>query len=91
MAKHRTVYKKTKVDYLEEAEYQDDDLDEILWSKYVRAVELEGDRISKERLERYEQYFLPNAVCREHDTLGCGECRHYANGRCPSYWEELHD
>lgn len=33
-------------------------------------------------------YFHDNGFCRAHDREGCNQCRHYANGRCPSSWEE---
>jgi hypothetical protein len=84
---HRTVFKKLKADYLED-EY-DQDLEDLRWERYLLLKEKEENARQKAAGKRWRFYFYIDGTCREHDRSGCCECRNWANGVCPSYWEEF--
>lgn len=92
--KQRTVFKKQREDLLFDAtiiyedELYDEDIQDIRYAKWQTAVMIKHTQDAKLPMERYDWYFFYDGSCKEHDFLGCRECRHYANGRCPSYWEE---
>jgi hypothetical protein len=86
MSPHRTVYKKLKESYLEE-DY-DEDLEDLRWERYLAEQQRLAEARHKEMTCRWRRYFYPNGTCREHDRGHCRECSHWANGVCPSSWEE---
>ena len=70
--KHRTPFKKTKVDYLLE-EDSDDDLNELRWRRFLAELADARDLL-------WWRYFYRDSTCREHDSRGCKECSQFARG-----------
>lgn len=92
--KQRTVFRKQKENPLmdailtEDDALWDDDFQELRYNKWAREFEMRQMRLTEQLRRRYSIYFFTNGSCRAHDWRGCRECTQYANGRCPSYWEE---
>ena len=86
---HRITFKKHYAwEYLEEVDDTTEELEELRWEKWLIAQEAEQRRQAEAVANRWRYYFLSDGSCRAHDRAGCAECRHYAHGGCPSYWEE---
>lgn len=90
----RQTYKKIKTNLLDEQleiledELWDEDIQENREAKRIEEIKKEKARVTAEEARRWEYYFFKDGTCRAHDWSGCRECRHYAGGGCPSYWEE---
>ncbi len=81
---HREVYKKSKEDYLSDLDTDDEEIEELRWEQAQRAEE---ERRKKEA-SRWKHYFNLNGYCRLHDCPACHQCQRWAEGVCPSFWEE---
>jgi hypothetical protein len=73
---------------LEALDHEDDEI--LALQEQKAQIERVKQEQEKARLdvERWKTYFFMDNTCKEHDRYGCRECRHYATGGCPSYWEE---
>ena len=85
---NRNTFKKHAWSYLEDLDESSEELEELRWEKWLLAQEKEDRQRAETLAARWRQYFFSDGICRAHDAKSCRECRHYANGGCPSYWEE---
>ena len=72
----------------EEAVFDDEDVNEILYEKWVVEYERRVEEETRKRWARWAEYFF-DGICINHDRVGCPQCSWYANGNCPSAKEEL--
>lgn len=81
---HRELYKKSKEDYLSDMDSDDEDIEQLRWEQEQRAQE----QRRKKEASRWKHYFHLNGYCRTHDCPACYQCQRWAEGVCPSSWEE---
>jgi hypothetical protein len=79
--------KQTVASHVDVLDYEDDDVNEIVFAKWLvaRAKKEEEDVIARQK--RWAQYFGSEG-CYEHDRYGCRQCSNHARGICPSAKEE---
>lgn len=71
--------------------YISDELQELLYSRWLSKMREENEKRRKLRQALWNMFFISN-ICFLHDREYCGECRVHATATCPSVKEELpHD
>ncbi len=68
-------------------DYEDEDVSEIVFAKWVVARMKKEEEDALERQKRWAQYFAYDG-CYEHDRYHCAQCSASARGVCPSTKEE---
>jgi hypothetical protein len=72
---------------LDDELYVSDELEELLYAKWLLKVKKEEDQKEQQRQARWNLFFS-GSLCHLHDRYGCRECRVYGLGLCPSAKEE---